>query len=326
MITLMLSVCAALALIRWPRTTSRQADMIQCAGAFGFAGLIIGRTPAGSFLNAVPGLPDASTLLMMNCLLAALWCTRCAIVAAVKGRNASHKAGRRILITSGVICWAVFLLAAVWDSLDPAGTAAQEMSYSTALYFVIVFLYLGLISAEIANWAFHAVLRARTRTVRAGCGLLGLSAAVLSAASTTRAGLGTLTEIRLWAGNRPYPNSARIDEIASLTMQYSGLAAALGLILPSIQPFRAYLKEALWGLRALRRIKPLWQRAAACRGDRLTGINSVSRANPVARLHRCVVEIRDAQLAQTLTLTPRESALVHAAESRLSYEPKEETQ
>lgn len=322
----MLTVFAALALIRWPRMTSRQADMIQCSGAFGLAGLTIGRTPAGAYLDSALGLPDASTLLMMNCFLGALWCARCAIVAAVKGRHANHKAGRKILVISGLICWAVFALAAVWDALDPAGTAAEETSYRTALYFVITFLYLGLVSAEISNWACHAVFRARTRTVRFGCGLLGLATASLSAAATTRAGLGILTEIRLWAGNRPYPNAARIDEIASLAMQGSGLAAALGLIIPSIQPFRAYLKEALWGLRSLRRIKPLWQRAAACRGDRMAGISSVSRTNPVARLHRCVVEIRDAQLAQTLALTPREAALVRAAESRLSCEPKEETQ
>ena len=309
---ILLAVCGALTAIRHPRTTPRQLDKVRLGALLCAAAVAI--QLAGPLLGMGDGAEAAARVTGMTLFLISMWCAHDAIMEAV--RHSRHRAcsdqGKALLFIACLLCWLGLALGV--SGCMPDGTVA-------GLSLAIGHLYIGGACAEVAIAAWLAARIAHTGGVRAGTTVLGVSTAALSAIALFRVAVFLL----FISGATDSETAVACQQIGSAGMTVAGTFAVIGLSMPAFAVLRPWLFDAAWALRCLRRIRPIWSRAASDGKALAPGTWSVSRTDPVARLHRRVVEIRDAELSQIINLRTRETAMIESIEEKLTRGPGTES-
>lgn len=305
---LLLAVCGALTAMRHPRTTPRQLDKVRLAAVLCAAAVAIQLT--GTAMAWATCAEDAARVLSMTLVLVSIWCAHDAILEAV--RRSRHRAcpdqGKAMLLIACLLCWLGLALGV--SGYMPDGTVA-------GLSLAVGHLYIGAVCAEVAIAARRAARLARTAVVRAGTTVLGVSTAALSGIAVFR----VVVFILFIAGAADVEAAVLCQQWGAAAMTAAGTFAVTGMSMPAFAVLRPWLLDAVWALRCLRSIRPIWSRAAADGKALAPGSWSVSRTDPVARLHRRVVEIRDAELSQIINLRTRETAMIESIEEKLTKGP-----
>lgn len=305
---LLLAVCGALTVMRHPRTSPRQLDMVRLAALLCAAAVSI--QLVGPHLGTGADGKAAAQVMGMTLFLVSLWCAHDAVLGAV--RQSRHRAcpvrGRALLLIACLLCWLGLTFGV--SGYTPDGTA-------TGLPLAVGHLYIAALCAEVALAARRAARLAHTGGVRAGTTILGVSTAALSAIALFRVAVLIL----VICGVVECEPAVLCQQIGSAGMTLACTTAAIGISMPAFAVLRPWLLDGLWALRCLWHIHPIWSRTSANGKSLSCGTWSVSRTDPVARLHRRVVEIRDAELSQIINLHTRETAMIESIEEKLTRGP-----
>lgn len=318
MVIALMIVFVALQVLRFCFAGTRQRDRLLAAACFGLIGSLAMLPEIQEAIDDAAGLQGAATILRLNFFFVSLWLVRGAFAEAVHGVD-------RRCWTTGITMTAacagtwVVLMAGVHDPrYAPIRDAMMEAGFKPSLQYILCMAYICAVSLEIAGHAFRISTSAKTRCVQLSGMMVCVGASVIGVTAAARACLYTSVIANIAAGRGIPDQSVETESVLVAVMMGAGAAAVVGTSLPTVPVGRQWMSDYFRAWSVLTRIRPLWKRAACTRGGHLVGVRSVSFADPVARLHRRTVEIRDAQLAGELTLTPYERALVTNAEAWLS--------
>lgn len=311
-------VFVGLQVLRFCFAGTRQRDRLLAAACCGLIGALALVPGVQTTIESLTGLQGAATVLRLNFFFATLWLVRGAFAEAVHGTDRRRWSTGVMLTVVCLVTW-LLLMAGVHDPrLTAIREAMLEAGFKPSLQYILCLGYIAAVCLEIAGCALRIYAEAKTRAVRISGALVCVGTAAIGITSVARACLYTTIVVNLGTGRGIQELAAETEDVLVAVSMAAGAVAVIGTSLPTVPVGGQWIIDYFRAWIVLARISPLWKRAARSRGGYLTGIRSVAFADPVARLHRRTVEIRDAQLAGAVKLSPSERALVTNAEAWLS--------
>lgn len=325
MVVLLTVVFVILQVLRFCFAGTRRHDRLFAAALCGVAGSLAMHPGVVAAIDEAAGIPGAAMIARLNFFFICLWLVRGAFAEAVHGID--HRRWSTG-ITLTVVCGGTWMIL-LWGVYDPRYISARDMmlehGFKPSLQYILCLAYITAVILEIANYAFKIFTAARTRAVQVSGITVCAGAAVIGVTSLARACLYTTVIVDVLAGRRISDTAVETEQVLVAVSMGAGTVAVIGTALPTVPVGGRWIADYFRACSVLMRMRPLWKRAVCARGGYLSGIRSVNYADPVARLHRRTVEIRDAQLAGDVRLTPPERALVSSTEAWLSR-PQGDTQ
>lgn len=314
----LLAALISLSLMRSLRLSGRPKDRGRLAGLLGAAAILLGTEPVSSRIDAV--LADGSArVLSLNFFLAATWCIRGMIINAVRrGRHAAAtRSGLFMLCAACLLNWGSLAVISADGVLATLAEACTLNGLVFEYHLMVTMLYVSVCCFTISSASLTGMIRARTSGVQAGSFLLAVAAAALAITAAFRVATHSFVLHRAWAGSPQTGHAADFDSVSATIMLAAGLLGVLGLAVPPAVVLWRWLGDVRWANSRLGFIKPLWERAAAVQPLHHIGARLTPRTDPMAKLHRWVVEIRDAELSQGIQLHTGEKRVIESIEAKL---------
>jgi hypothetical protein len=302
-----------LAGVRVPALRRNRTDLVFTLAVYGCIGSLLMSPAVYVPVDALLGGMNLVKLVLNSLMIISLWYLRLAAYAAIARETGRRRPGwkRTLPLTLTLTLQTLFFLLTGPTVTTPAW-GIYEDRFPALLFSLMLTIFISSVSAEIAVICFRYIPR-MSWSFRIGFAMLG-AGCIAGFLAMAEMCLSQLTRHLPFAGVLVRPGFPYHElELAATVL------AGVGLMIPAVAGRFRRRRLRRWNAETLARVESIWAKALQSTSlDR--SLETDPRAPVQDRLHRMIVEIRDAELAagpSATFLTDEERSYLHSVEVKL---------